>query len=294
MVGAEGPLGAWLKESTFRIMALEEFGLHEDDGVDLDYSGASLRGLEEFFLGYYDTPDDIRFDGLDVGDAEPVSVEGIAAYLGDTLLRLAGRGSWVWVVDADLEGFPAGVPLVQPDPTLGLDAVSPVQLMMDAVRTRDGERFTALYGEWERAVQRVKQTQPLWPAGEDLVGWLAHRSDAFPGWVATYAPVGAWDFSPDTLPALEDLVRRVTPTEAELGDPANRDFRDGAAWYQGEVMRRGMGGRWNDDYRWPPGDHVFAVEELGPSGSSSTPVIALARALDEPGFLRAHYDNFAS
>ena len=276
-------------------MALEEFGLYEDDGVDLDYSGASLPGLEKFVLGYYDTPDDVRFDEVDVGDAEPVSVQGIAAYLGDTLLRLAGRGSWDWVVDVDVERFPAGLPLVRPDAALGLDPVSPVHLMMDAVRAGDGQRFTALYGQWERAVQRVKQAQPLWPATDHLVGWLAERSDAFPGWVAAYAPDGAWDFTPDSLPALEELVRRVTPTEDELHDPANRDFRDGAAWYQGEVMCRGMGGRWNYDDRLSDSDQNFEyVEELGPWGSSSIPVISLERALDEPGFLRALFDHFAN
>ncbi len=294
MVGVEGPVGAWLAESHFRIMMLDEFGLQEDDGVELDYSRASLRGLEEFVLGYYSTPEDIRFDGLDAADAEPVSAEGIAAYLGDTLLQLA-NGSWDWVVDSDLEGFPGGLPIVRPDAALGLDAVSPVHLMMDAVRVRDGGRFSTVYAEWERAVAWLKKSRPSWPASDHLSEWLARRAEAFPGWVAAYAPDGTWDFTPDSLPALEELVRRVAPTVAALHEPANRDFRDGAAWYQGEVMRRGMGGRWNYDERLAGNERNFEyLDELGPWGSTSIPVISLETALHEPGFLREHFDNFAS
>jgi hypothetical protein len=221
-------------------------------------------------------------------------------------MRLAG-GSWDWLADADPEGFPDGVPLVRPDAALDLDPVSPVQLVTDAVRSGDGEQFTALHRAWERAVERTEQARPSWhprkeptaldsphPASDHLAGWLARRRAGFPAWVASYAPDGTWDFSPGSLPALEELVRRRAATRAELHDPANRDFRDGAAWYLGEVMHRGMGGRWNYDDRLSGEQNFEYVEELGPWGSASTPVVSLERALRQPGYLRAHYDNFAS
>jgi len=300
MVSAEGPLAEWLGIIYFRILYLDDVALPQDAGIDLDFSGDSLRGLEWSVLDRFGEPGDVSW--LE----ERGFVEGAAAYLGESLMRLAG-GSWDWTTDADPEAFPDGLPLVRPDAALGLDPVSPVQLMMDAVASGDGEQFTALYTAWERAVERAKQARPSWrpvkertvmdspePSSEHLTGWLARRSDAFPDWVATYAPEGTWDFSPDSLPALEELVRRVAPTKEELHEPANVDFRDGAAWYQGEVMRRGLGGRWNyDDDR--PGKRNFEyVEEIGPSGSTSTPVVSLQRALKEPGYLRAHYDDFAT
>lgn len=117
---AQDPLKAWLLESHFRVMMLEEWGLRADDGVVTDYSGESLRGLETFVLGYFSTPDAVYFDGADITDpdTEAISVEGLAAYLGDTLLGLVG-GRWEWVADA---------PLVRPPAVLGLDPVSPVRL----------------------------------------------------------------------------------------------------------------------------------------------------------------------
>lgn len=292
-VSSDDALAAWVHQSFFRVMMLEEWGIHDDDDVDLDSSGNSLRGLEELLLGYFDTPDHIYFDGLDAADAEPVSVEGIAGYLGETLIRLVA-GSWDW---APAERFPDGVPLVRPPAVLGLDPVSPVHLMRDAVRIRDGEQFTAVFQSWEHAVEEAKAGKPSWwhPGQSDrLVEWLTRRSVAFTEWVSTYAPNGNWDYSPDSLPALEELVRRVTPTAAELHDVAHRDFRDGAAWYQGEVMRRGLGGRWYHVDGVQDDRNFEYLDDVGPWGSISTPVLSLEAVFDEPGFLNAHYDDFST
>lgn len=290
-MSGEARLVAWLDDAFFRVMILEDHGLHDDDGVNLDYSGGSLRGLAKFVHGYYNTPDDIRFDELDPG-VEVVSVDAIAAYLGDTLIRVAD-GFWEWSGDADLERFPDGVPVVRPNGVLGLDPVSPFHLMMDVVRSRDEESFTALYQEWTREVERVRETQPLWPASDSLIGWLTRCRDSFPDWVAAYAPDGVWDFSPDSLPALEELVRRVVPVKVDLKLPVNREFRDGAAWYLGEVLRRGIGGRWSQyDPPQTDDDHAY-IEGIGPRNITSTPVVALRIAINRPGYLRAHYDNAA-
>jgi hypothetical protein len=300
MTKAEDPLAAWLDTIYFKILRLQDVELPDDADLRLDYSGGSLRQLERLVLDRFGEPGDVSFF------EERGFVEGVATYLGESLMRLAG-GSWGWTAGDDPEGFPDGMPLVRPDAALRLDPVSPVHLMRDAVHGRDGARFTAVYGAWERAVEQAKQAQPSWrphkepttldspePASDYLTEWLRRRDIAFPDWIAAYAPDGAWDFSPDSLAALAELLRRVTPTKAELYDPANRDFVDGAAWYLGEVMRRGMGGRWNYNDSGSSDRSFPYVEDLGPWDSTSIPVIALENALTEPGHLRAHYDDFAS
>jgi hypothetical protein len=291
MAGAEGPLAVWLDTIYFKILRHIDVELPD---LHLDYSVESLRGLESSVLDRFGEPGDVSFF------EERLFLEGVVAYLGESLMRLAG-GSWGWTAGDNPEGFPGGMPLVRPDPVVGLDPVSPVHLVQEAVGSGDGERFTALYRDWEGAVDRAKRASPSRrphkepttldsPEPPDqLAGWLARHDQAFPDWVAAYAPDGAWDFSPGSLPALQELVRRLAPTRAELHDPANRDFVEGAAWYLGEVMGRGMGGRWNSNDR----DFPY-VEKLGPWDSTSIPMIALENALDRPGYLSAHYDNFAT
>ena len=75
-----------------------------------------------------------------------------------------------------------------------------------------------------------------------LQRWLSEREAQFPAWVRDYGGDGAeavWDFSPDSLDALEDLViERGSPPEQLLEDEQNAPFVDGALWYLGEVLRR--------------------------------------------------------
>jgi hypothetical protein len=61
----------------------------------------------------------------------------------------------------------------------------------------------------------------------------------FPAWVRDYGGNSVWDFSPESLDALEDLIigRGSTP-EQLLEDQQNAPFVDGALWYLGEVLRR--------------------------------------------------------
>lgn len=282
----ETRLEAWLDDAFFRVMMWEDFGLREDDGVRLDYSGRSLRGLAQFVRGYYNSPDEISLDEPDPGE-EIVSVSGIALYLGDTLERLAD-GAWEWDVNADPERFPEGLPIVRPNAVLGLDPVSPVLMMRDVVRSGDEEVFTALFQEWKRAVELIRRTQPLWPAPDSLIAWLTQRSEAFASWVATYASEGTWDFSPESLPGLEELVRSLVPVKTELKLPVNNELREGAAWYFGEVMRRGIGGRWSQEV-----DSISFVE-VGPRNITFKPVVALRVSIVQPGYLRSYYDQVAS
>jgi hypothetical protein len=106
---------------------------------------------------------------------------------------------------------------------------------------------------------------------EVLARWLAEREKEFPRWVQQFGAEAHWDFSVESLDALEALIRHVAPGPEELlENKANGDFLEGAAWYFGEVVRRADtdGTRW--EYHrdahpepcvggWPP---THAAEDL--------------------------------
>ena len=74
---------------------------------------------------------------------------------------------------------------------------------------------------------------------EYLRRWLAEREAQFPTWVRDYGGDAEWDFSPESLDALENLViERGAVPEQLLEDARNAPFLDGAVWYLGEVLRR--------------------------------------------------------
>jgi hypothetical protein len=300
----QDPLARWLDTVPFIVMALEEIELAGNPDIRLDCSGESLGPLERAVLDRFGVPEDVSWA------EERAFLNGVVAYLGETLMRVAG-GRWGWIPGDDPEGFPDGVPLVEPDPTLGLAPVSPVHLVEEAVRRGGGELFGTRCRAWRRAVQERRRVQPSWTPHRErtmldplpdppqgVAEWLGRRDAAFTGWIAAYAPSVTWDFSPASLTALEGLVRRVTPTTTDLYDPANRDFVAGATWYLGEVLRRGLGGRWNvrddrtDPDGEPPVDDLF-VDDLGPWDSHCLPVVVLEAALGDRGQLRAHYDTFS-
>lgn len=277
MSGADDRLSQWRGQIFFRLMYLADVDLPD---VDLDFTGPSLRAVERELVAAVGRPD----------------VEAVATYLGETLMRLAG-GAWEWD-----DG-----PVVRADPALGLAPVAPVRLVLAAAEAGDGERFATRYAEWAAAVARLTRQRPGWrpvkeptnadgpPTGSPhLDAWLAARAAAFPAWTAAYGPGVRWDFSPATLDALETVLRRVAGSEEELHAPANREFRDGAAWYLGEVLRRGLGGQWRYDERVAAEANLEYVDGLGPTGSESIPVVWLEIALTEPGALRAHFVDFSA
>jgi hypothetical protein len=271
-----------------------------DVDVRLDYTAASLPAVERLVLDRFEIVDDVSF-----GEERPF-LDGVTAYLGETLMRVAG-GAWAWRAEGlDVEAFPRGVPEVRTDPALGLAPLVPVHLVSEAVRVRDGARFAALHDEWERAVRRLARTRPGWtptkertvldpvpPTTDHLSTWLERQAAAFPDWVATHAPDGRWDFSADSLDALETVLRRVAADQEALDGPALRGFRDVAAWYHGEVMRRGLGGRWTFNER-RRGRSLEYVADVGPWNSTCTPVVALENSYARPGYLRWQYDTFGN
>jgi hypothetical protein len=275
------PFQEWLDAVHVRIELLSDEGLPGD--LRFDYSAASLARLESVFLDRFADPLDV----LAAGSGELVL--GAAAYLGESLVRVGG-GSWV--PDPEPEAAFPGPALVSPDPALGLPAVSPVRTIAAAVGSRDGRQFAALFEQWERAAARhASEMSPVSRRARrarELAGWLARQEAGFPQWTAAYAPGEAWDFAPESLDALEALARRVTPSPEELLSPERRNFRDGAAWYLGEVFRRRLGGEWGSD-----ADGEF-LRQVGPYRGKIIPALTLKRALAAPGHLRERYVEFAT
>ncbi len=159
MIDLEGRRAAWLEDLPLTVGHLEDFELEDHDDLELDYSPASLDGLEQVVLDRFGVPDDAAF--LD----ERGLTFGVAAYLGEALLRVAG-GVWDWAASDDPVGFPDGVPIVRADPELGLPPVSPVAVIQEAVTAEDGRRFIALHGEWQQAVEDAQRARP---------GWIPHK-----------------------------------------------------------------------------------------------------------------------
>ncbi|UQA97047.1 hypothetical protein [Streptomyces halobius] len=90
---------------------------------------------------------------------------------------------------------------------------------------------------------------PDWTDNHRLNTWLAERRAAFPAWGReTSGGTAEWDFSPESLDRLEDLVRGVFRTYEEISAAQDEPFLVGAAWYFGEVQVRQCGAVW----RWCP------------------------------------------
>ncbi|MFC7546580.1 hypothetical protein [Plantactinospora sp. GCM10030261] len=265
---ADDPFQEWLGKVHVRIELLSDEDLPGD--LRFDYSAASLARLESVLLERFADPLDVLASG------SHELVLGAAAYLGESLLR-AGGGSWIPDPEPAAP-FPRPA-IVSPDPALGLPAVFPMRTIAAAVGSRDGQHFAELFEKWQRAAEQT---------GSVLSRWLARWEAEFPDWIATYAPGEAWDFSPESLDALESLARRVTPSPEDLLSPGRADFRGGAAWYVGEVFRRALGGQWDSDR-----DSEF-LRQVGPHRGKIIPVVTLKRSLQDPGRLRKRYDAFAA
>jgi hypothetical protein len=215
----------------------------------------------------------------------------VAAYLGETLMRIGG-GRWI-----EIDNRPA----VLADPALDLPAVVPATL----IPARTEHEFTDLYDRWAEAAAARRKIEPGWiPVKEPTPGlgdpepeipsatldaWLAQREVGFPAWADHWAPKGNWDFSVGSLGLLADLLTRQVGDPKALDDPRHRDLADGAAWYLGETVRRAGGGHWA--WRDEVGPYVANV------GSSNRPLILMAdlrNGMRMPGFLARRYRHLLS
>lgn len=220
---------AWQASVAGHIMGLLPLATAAD--INLDTSLESIHRLERIVL---DRADDGAFDN------------GVAAYLGESLLRTAG-GRWRWTTQPTVVSeHPEVVDLPLSD------------LVKLARNWRDGRTFGRVYEAWQQAAQDRRSTEPTWqptkpptpgldpdPEPTALQKWAAHREDAFSTWVVEYGAGYIWDFSYESLEQLAGIVLEKTPTREALVHPDNELFTTGAVWYYGEALRRCKPGRWN-------------------------------------------------
>ncbi|OBB90832.1 hypothetical protein A5782_16010 [Mycobacterium sp. 852002-40037_SCH5390672] len=320
-----GPLDWWLDRINLLIDMMGDLDL--GGTVTLDYSEASLSALEAAARNRLADPAEALYDEHQSFTA------GVVAYLGEALMRVGG-GRWDWVAEAptgitvddpvlrqrlsehrwriDSAGEPdaAGFPIVRPDSDCGLEALSPTHLLLQALATDGNAVLVATYGRWKQAVQAYAADHPDWspvkertladglfnapPPSTVLEDWLAHQEQNFPAWAAENG--GNWDFTPDSIDRLTELVSRKTPTVAALRDPANGEFVDGASYYLGEILRRGSSSRWVYREFRDEGDPITAnfQLQLNDDAGFTGPFHLLSFMLErgDPGRPRAYYDEW--
>ncbi len=121
-------------------------GLHDSQAFadfPFDYSPASLDPLARFVL------QQIAPDHVDAGD--PV-IDGLVAYLGETLMRIGG-GRWVWS---------GGRAVVRFDDGLGVPSVAPLSVLATAAEQHSGRQLIKVYAEIAAAVAARQTVDPNW------------------------------------------------------------------------------------------------------------------------------------
>lgn len=177
-----------------------------------------------------------------------------------------------WVALGDAEG----VPVVHADPALGLAVLSPLHLLVQfLVLDGDENQDVAplqLGRFWADVVGDYQKTHPGWKptrsgAAPDPAGaaqqHTGHAEGALPDWLASqeqqWPPEWAaadphiWDFSAQSLDALQQLVQRQLPQFTDFTAPDNTGFTESVTWYLGEVFRRTV-----------PGTHWYFLDRRGP------------------------------
>ncbi len=139
----------------------------------------------------------------------------------------------------------------------------------------------------KRRLRAKSQATQRFSNGEYLRCWLAERGAQFPVWAGHYGSEAVWDFSPESLDALEELViQKASTPEQLLDDERNAPFVDGAVWYLGEVLRRGRSLPWEysrGDTSDPTVGQVDVFEAL----------TSVLHAVDR-GALRRTYERFTA
>jgi hypothetical protein len=245
-----------------------------------DFSAASLDALALVIIDQ--CPAGVYL--LDAPVAEDF-IGGAVWYFGETLRR-AKPSRWCYydsvaattgreltgvAISTNLafDGPPHGVFLVQE-----LDRVIRSAIWDGAVLpVKDPGWLRGTYRSWvtssmrERVDQALKRREQVKRrAGrkrsdaETLARWLEARNDGFPGWIEQFGYGTEWDFSVESLDALEALIRqRAAGPEELLEDKSNADFLEGAAWYFGEVLRRHDASgraRWEYERDYYPEPHL--------------------------------------
>lgn len=317
------PLDWWLDRINLLIDMMGDVDL--GGAIDLDYSAASLTALEAAARDRLADPAEALYD-----DQQSFTAS-VVAYLGEALMRVGG-GRWDWAVEApadvtvsdpllrqrlsehrwriDSAGEPGagGFPIIRPDPATGLEVLSPTHLLLEAVASDGGAVWVSVYERRKQVVQEYAAAHSGWtpfkehtladgfftapPPSAVLDDWLARMEERLPDWAANTGE--NWDYSPDSITRLIDVVLRVTPTGEALRDPANADFVEGASYYLGEVFRRGCPSRWVYREFRDEGDPItanFKIQLKDDEGSTGPfNLLSLAITDGEPGPTRAYYD----
>lgn len=320
-----GPLDWWLDRINLLIDMMGDVDL--GGAVALDYSESSLSALEAAARNRLADPTEVLYDEHQSFTA------GVVAYLGEALMRVGG-GRWDWVAEApegvtvgepllrqrlsehrwriDSAGEPdaAGFPIIRPDSDCGLEPLSPTHLLLQALAADGSAVFVAVYGSWKRVVQAYAAEHPGWspvkertladglfdapPPSTVLDDWLARQVKNFPAWAARNG--GNWDYSPESINRLTELVSRKTPTVAAIRDPRNAEFVDGASYYLGEILRRGCPSRWVYREFRDEGDPITAnfQLQLNDDAGFTGPFHLLSFMLErgDLGRPRAYYDEW--
>jgi hypothetical protein len=85
-----------------------------------------------------------------------------------------------------------------------------------------------------------------WGDNPRLNAWRAAQEAAFEA--CAHENRGAWDFTPDSVDRLEDVIRGRFSTWDELSDAEDSPLLSLASWYLGEVQVRHYGAIW----QWCP------------------------------------------
>lgn len=266
-----------------------------------DFSRDSLLKLGEIVTELLDAHD----------DAAEAAKECAAWYYGETLYRARPSywgymTSWKdpqgWIVD-EHPADPWGISLTTYS-RVGFVGQYPVQDMNIRDYQRDHHRPDWLrnaYDRWvtaevrERVAEASKRRRLIKRKGSRRISgekyvqrWLTQRQADFADWVRDYGADGAWDFSPESLDMLEELVigRGSTP-EQLLDSEQNAAFVDGALWYLGETLRKARPLLWEydrDDDAADPTVGNFDVLEI---------LMGVVTSVD-PGSLRQRYDRLTT
>ncbi|MFI0223305.1 hypothetical protein [Streptomyces lydicus] len=108
----------------------------------------------------------------------------------------------------------------------------------------------------------------------ELVAWLDRRVAAFPGWAAEVGAPERWDFGPDSLELLEEIVRGRFADGEEILAEKRSEFVQGAVWYIGEVVRRNARAmEWQYQPRGRFGELAGAMFSAAREGVLETPLV---------------------
>ncbi|QYN36950.1 hypothetical protein K1T35_06720 [Pseudonocardia sp. DSM 110487] len=290
VIMAQDPLAAWQRRLYYVLMGLTDLDM-KGTPIAFDYSRASLKDLESELLARFTSPAAMR------RPAASETLDGLVAYIGETLMRVAG-GRWTWGhVKSEGLGVKSG-PVANADAALGLAPVAPHELLAEVVSVRSGDRLTRTFDRWAGAVETQRAAAQSWRPDKQrtvadgpeldragLETWLSTQESRFPEWVAAYGANSAWDFRPETLPALETMLRQMLSSKEELLSPENERIREGAMWYLGETFRLNLGGHWTKNVGASP-----RVEGMGPRhGARITPSVALRAVVQKRGSLSERF-----